>query len=176
VLGVFTRFLWSAHTRLPGLLGLPEEPLAVGAEWGAREALAALSDLLDTTAGSVGESMLLLLSLVLLRLLLRNAWAAIGVFLAVAVGLRHLTSTHLLLDLAVQSVVSGLTLFVALRVGLVALMSMWFFETAAGWVDTLDPSSWLWGMSVVNIVAIVAVAAYAAVVALGGRALLQDDV
>jgi len=177
VLGVFTSFLWSAHTRLPGLLGLPEEPLVVGrAIRGSHGALAAFAEMLDDAGASVGQSMLLLLMLVLLRLLLRSPWGAIGVFFAVGVGLPALGSPHPLLDIAVQIVVMGLTLFVVLRVGLLALMSMWFVESAARLVVTLDPSSWVWGSSVVYLVAAVVVAAYAAVVALGGRALLQEEV
>ena len=174
--GVFTSFLWSAHTRLPGLLGLPEEPLSVRAMWGSHGALAAFAQMLDNVAASVGQSMLLLLMLVLLRLLLRSSWGAIGVFFVVGVGLPTPWSPHPLLDLAVQILVTGLTLFVILRVGLLALMSMWFVETAARSVDTLDPSSWIWGTSVVYLVAALVVAAYAAVVALGGRALLQEEV
>jgi hypothetical protein len=132
--------------------------------------------MLDDAGASVGQSMLLLLMLVLLRLLLRSPWGAIGVFFAVGVGLPALMSPHPLLDIAVQMVAMGLTLFVVLRVGLLALMSMWFVEIATRSVVTLDPSSWVWGSSVVYLVAAVAVAAYAAVVALGGRALLQEEV
>jgi hypothetical protein len=120
--------------------------------------------------------MLLLLALVLLRLLLRNAWVAIAVFAVVAVVPAHLASPHPVLDMAVQSVVTALTLFVTLRVGLLALMSMWFFEIVASRVHTLDPSSWLWENSVVSLLALAAVTTYAAWVALGGRGLLQDEV
>lgn len=176
VCGVCTRLLWSAHTRIPGLPGLTEEPLGVGATWSAHGALTAFSNALDMAAGSVGLSMLLLLALVLLRLLLRNPWVAIAVFAVIAVVPGHLASPHAVLDMTVHAAVTALTLFLVLRVGLLALVSMWFFDVVAGWVDTLDPSSWVWETSVVALVALGALAAYAAVVALGGRGLLQEEV
>jgi serine/threonine-protein kinase len=175
-LGVFTAFLWRAHTRLPGLLGLPEEPLAVGAAWGSQGPLAAVSALMDIAAGAVAVPMLTLLALVLLRLLLRRSWAAVGVFFVVSVVLPVLDSPHAVLDAVIRGVVMGLTLIVTLRVGLVALASMTLFEYGLQGVRTLDPSSWIGPMAMVHLVALLGVAAHAAAVALGGRAVLQEEV
>ena len=176
VLGAFTGCLMTVHTRLPGLLGLPAEPLGAGLADNSGGALVAVPALLNSVGGAVGQSMLLLVALVLLRLLFRNTWVAIAVFALIAIVPPSLVSPHPALDIAVHAVVTGLTLFVTLRVGLLALISMWFFEVVVNQVNTLDPSSWVWETSLVCILALGAVTAYAAVVALGGRALLQDEV
>jgi hypothetical protein len=175
-LGVFARFLWTAHTMLPGLLGLPEEPLGAGAARGALGAVDALARLPNEVGGAVGVSMLLLLGLVLLRLVLRSGWAAIGVYVVISTVLPHLGSPHVVLDIGVHAVVTALTLFVLLRVGLLASVSMRFFYVVARSVSTLDPSSWLWGASVVCLVAMAVVTVYAVVAALRGRVLLPDEI
>jgi serine/threonine-protein kinase len=173
--GVLTQLLWASHVLLPPVLGLPEEPLVVGAHWRAGTPAIALGRVLTQAGGAVGVPMLMLLSLVLLRLLFRNSWVAIGIFFAVSTVLPTLDSEHFALDLAVRMIVQGLSLFVVLRVGLMALVGMTFFSWLAANVMTLDPGSWVGTTAMIQIVALLVVAAYAALVALGGRALLQDE-
>ena len=119
--------------------------------------------------------MLILLVLVLLRLLFRNSWVAIGVYFAIFTVLPTLDSNHFVLDLGVRAIVTGTALFVALRVGLLALSAMTLFSWLGGSIITLDPGSWVGPSSMINFAVLLVVAAYAAVIALGGRALLQDE-
>jgi len=174
-LGVVTRMLWVAHVLLPPVLGLSEEPLAVSAAHNAGSPAIALAELLTQAGGSVGIPMLTLLVLVLLRLLFRNSWVAVGIFFAMATVVPTLGSEHLALDLAVRAIVVGLMLFVALRVGLLALVGMTLFSRLARGIMTLDPGSWVGTTSMIQFAVLLIVAAYATGVALGGRALLQDE-
>jgi hypothetical protein len=77
---------------------------------------------------------------------------------------------------ALQAVEMALTLFVLLRIGLVAGVALWFFDWGCERIVTLDPSAWTGPTTLVWVLAMLLVAGYAAVVALGGRALLQDEV
>jgi serine/threonine-protein kinase len=176
VCGVATSFLEAGHILLPPILGLPEEPLATGAARFAIGPLEALSDFFNMVGGSVGLPMMMMVSLVLIRLLLRNTTATVVVFFVFAVALSSLGSTQLVLDVALHVIVMGLTLFVVLRIGLVAAFTLWLFDWGCGAIRTLDPSSWTGPAALVIALMLLAVAACAAVIALGDRTLLQDEV
>jgi len=175
-LGVGTRLLMASHLLLPSLLGLPEETLGTSVPFLAVDPLTALSRVIDFVGGSVGMPMMAMVMLVLLRLLLRNTKATVAIFFVISVAAPSLASPHPVLDASVRVVVMAATLFVLLRIGLVAAVAMWLFDIGCGAIATLDPSSWVGPIAVVCAVLLVAVTAYAAWVALGGRALLQDEV
>jgi hypothetical protein len=120
--------------------------------------------------------MMTLLVLVLLRLLLRKSWLAVAVFFVAFTVLPTLGSEHFALDLGVRFFTMGLLLFVALRIGLLALVGMQLFRWAAEEITSLDPGSWVATTSMINLAVLVILAVVAALIALGGRALLQDEI
>jgi len=176
VFGVTTAFLSASHVLLPSVLGLPKEPLGTSAGRHAIGALEALSEVFTRFGGSVGLPMMMMVALVLIRLLLRNTKATIAVFFIITVTIPSLGSSHPVLDIALHAVVMALTLFVVLRIGLMAAFTMWLFDWGSKAIYTLDPSSWTGPSAVTSALVLLLVAGYAAVVALGGRVLLQDEV
>jgi serine/threonine-protein kinase len=174
VAGTFTLLLSRAHTLVPGLLGLPEEALGFGLPEGIAGLRPAVAELLDTLTGVVGNPLVFLVTLVLLRRLVRRTWLAVGLFVMVIVGIRALASPHPVLDAALSAVTLSLSFVVLLRVGLLAGIAMWLFDWGARDILTLNAAAWEGPVALVYGVTLLAVAAYAAWTALGGRSLLES--
>jgi hypothetical protein len=172
--GTLTLLLTRAHTLVPGLLGLPEEALGFGLPEGIAGLRPAFADLLDTLTVVVGNPLLFLVSLVMVRRLVRSTWLALGLFMVVAIGIRVLGSAHPVLDVALTALTLSLSFAVLLRVGLLAGIAMWLFEWGARAILTLNVSVWEGPLALVFGVFLLAVAAYAAWTALGGRSLLDN--
>ncbi|MCZ6649822.1 MAG: serine/threonine-protein kinase, partial [Acidobacteria bacterium] len=102
VAGTLTLLLSRAHTLVPGLLGLPEEALGFGLPEGIAGLRPAVANLLGTLTGVVGNPLVFLVTLVLLRRLVRRTWLAVGLFVMVSVGIRVLGSPHPVLDAALS--------------------------------------------------------------------------
>ncbi|MCZ6600275.1 MAG: hypothetical protein O7A07_05490, partial [Acidobacteria bacterium] len=115
-----------------------------------------------------------LVTLVLLRRLVRRTWLAVGLFVMVSVGIRVLGSPHPVLDAALSAVTLSLSFVVLLRIGLLAAVAMWLFDWGARNILTLNAAAWEGPVALVFGVTLLAVAAYAAWIALGGRSLLDS--
>jgi len=109
----------------------------------------------------------MLFFLLLLRTLLRRQWAAVSVFVLVSGGMRLLAPSSVIVGL-VGVIVLGLSLVVLLRCGLVASVTMSFFQVRFG-VWTTDLSSWYAGYMVIPLLLLAGIAVYAFSISLAGR-------
>ena len=159
---------------MPGLLGLPEEPLSFAIPEGIGGLRPAIADLLDLLTGVVSNPLICLVALVLLRRLVRRTWLAIGLCMLFPIGIRVLSSPHPVLDVALVALTLSLSFAVLLRVGLLAGIAMWLFDWGAEEILTLNVAAWEGPAALVLGVFLLAVAAYAAWTALGGRSLLES--
>lgn len=151
----------------PGPPGFPSPVVLAGS----RGAIAAL---LTASVGAILSPALILFLLAGLRRLVRRSWiAALGLFL-VFVPLIGLDSGSLGLDLLLAAILVGIWVAVVLRVGLLALVSLFVvfqWLVTAPW--SLDPSAWHFGLAALHGGAALVLAALAFSAALAGRPLLD---
>ncbi len=172
--GVLTRLLLEAHTLVPGLMKMPGEPLGFGVLGFSGGPLAAASTVIGSFGQFVFDPLLFMVSLVVLRILVRRTWLALVIFFVVSLGAISLNSPHPVLDLGFYTLTLAVTFVVLFRVGLLAAVSLWCFDGLLGKITTVDPAAWEGPTAVASGVVLLLVTAYAAWVALGGRALLED--
>ncbi|MHC5024245.1 MAG: protein kinase domain-containing protein [Planctomycetota bacterium] len=175
VTGIGLRVLWVAHTRIPPLLGMAEEPLAVVGTRAGYGLFTQISHAISNLGPWIGEPMLTLLTLVILRIVLRRTWAAAGLFVLVAATLGHIGSPHFPLDVGVHLIASTITVLVFLRVGLLAGVSLWYADMLARRVFTFDPGSWMWPQTAVFLIPMVLLLVWGSVAATSGRQWFAED-
>ncbi|MBI1786555.1 MAG: protein kinase [Acidobacteria bacterium] len=112
--------------------------------------------------------------LFLLRLVLRNQWAAGVAFVVIFAGIESLASTVPLLTLPFATVNVAITLFLALRFGLVALAAGFLIlDTLTALPLSLQASAWYSGIGWTGLLLLLALAVYAFYTSLGGRPLFS---
>jgi serine/threonine-protein kinase len=160
---------------MPSWLGrAPESPVYEGlsALDGFGECLATL---LETQLGAIFNAIVLLFSIVLLRMLFRKPWIAVGGTFVITVGVNALAGGGDPWTVLFAAVVNGIVLVVLLRVGILASILSFFFATLILHLPlTGDLSAWYvpWALGVLALV--VAVTVYGYFVSLAGRPLFRD--
>jgi serine/threonine-protein kinase len=144
------------------------------------QSVAPLAGVVSTLAAHVGivqEALLIpiyvLMSVLVLRVVLRRWWVAYLVFLGLPAILtaagRPLPDTVVFVTLLV------LSLIVLTRLGLLAMLVVVLFSDWPNIPLTMNPSSWFFPSSVATMVAFAAVGVYGFVVSLGGQRLFKED-
>jgi serine/threonine-protein kinase len=133
----------------------------------------------DDLSSSVWISIALLCLLLLLRVLLRRQWAAIGAFLAIFAGAMALgrpEGMSLVIALTFGLSFWGMSTFVLIRFGLLALVMQWGFLTIFDELPlTTDLSTWYAEKAIVGLLLLAAVASYGFWISLAGRPLIARD-
>ena len=129
------------------------------------------SGLLTFAAINVFFSLAFLFILFLLRLLLRNQWAAAAAFLLLFVGLGSLGFVESPMLFALLGAIQyGLILFVMMRFGLAALVTASFsYGALLALPLTVQTSAWYAGIGLSGLLVLLAIALYGFYTSLGGR-------
>jgi hypothetical protein len=105
----------------------------------------------------------------LLRVLLRKQWAAAIAFVLLFTVFYSSTSQFAPVLLVNNLIVTGLTVFVLIRLGLLALVTTWVFVECLNFPLTTQGSAWYAGISLTGILLMAAMAFYGFYTSLGGR-------
>jgi Protein kinase domain len=117
-------------------------------------------------AASLVSALIGVVVLLLIRLVVRKTWIAVGVAILVSIPLSGAPfGWELIFVLAAPLV--GLTIF--LRVGLLAYVTIFFTDVLVRVPLTLDFNAWFFGRSLLVLLMLAALATYAFVVSLGSR-------
>jgi len=170
VFGVARVLILQTQNLAPPLLGLPAdtplmgwpEPFLGGADW--------FGSFFEIQSKAFFAPVAWLFLILLLWIILRRQWLAVGAYFLFQVGMKVLGGEHLLLDLLFGSLGAALLLMVLLRFGLVALMSMFLFEyMLTVYTITTDLSAWYAGSTLWAVTICAALTGAAFLTALGGR-------
>jgi serine/threonine-protein kinase len=158
--------------RLHGPMG---EPLRVAVYTLGSLRLSAAAALF-TLAGSLFAPLLMLFLLFVLRVLLRNQWAA-AIACAAIMGLISSPGTaYPAVDWTINLVEAGLAVFLLVRYGLlVPIVTAALSDFLLGLPRTLDFSLWYAPMGILPLLLAAGIAFYGFRVSLAGRPLLRDD-
>jgi serine/threonine-protein kinase len=130
----------------------------------------------NALVGSIITTLGLFLLFFLCRLVARKFWLACAIFVLLFAAIAGLSSLHPAYDATDAFIVFALFTFVMLRYGLVTLASMFMVNAVLGsYALTWDFSAFYAGGSVLALVSIAVLAGLAFRYALGGRAILCDD-
>jgi serine/threonine-protein kinase len=133
----------------------------------------------DDLSSPLWISISLLCFLLLLRVLLRREWAAVAAFLAifaVAMALGRPEGISLVIGLMFGLAFWGISVFVLIRFGLLALVIQWsFFFIFNDLPLTNDLSTWYAGKSIVGLALLAALTCYGFWISLAGRPLIAHD-
>jgi serine/threonine-protein kinase len=171
--------LWlQLYAFFPQWLGFsPPDPGAVtfGADPPAASLPSAIRLLLFTVKNAVQNWLQYLVILLILRLILRNAWLAIGVFAIIASVLFADQGVHPVVDLARSFVFSLIFLGALLRFGLLApMVAIFVMSLTNGFPIVPDFSAWYVGQALLVHAILGGMALYGFRVALAGRPMFAD--
>ena len=113
--------------------------------------------------------LLQLFVLFFLRVLLRKQWAAAIAFVLLFTVFYSSTSQFAPVLLVVNLILTGLTVFVLIRFGLLALVATWVFVGLLSFPLTTQGSAWYASISLTGILLMAAMAFYGFYTSLGGR-------
>ncbi len=119
--------------------------------------------------------MILLFLLVLLRVVLRNSWVALAVFVAIFALLGFTGGTFVVFGILVSIVIWTAFGLCLMRFGLVAFMSAWLINLLSSQPLTLDLTTWYAGNTLTMLAVGVAFIVAAFRVSLGGRPLFSEE-
>jgi hypothetical protein len=155
-------------TLVPTWLGMPPLPPITSGLGAITGAGAVLSTLLQNLVTAVLNALFFLFFPLLILILVRRAWLAIGLFTALLVTMFVLASDDPLISLPAGLLLVGLWVFAALRFGLLASAASFFtFFTVTALPLTSDPSAWYLGTSLLGVGIVAALAAYGLHTSLG---------
>jgi len=147
---------------------LPTRPLS-GPEWhflGARAIIAGISYGLLIV---LFLQLSMLFVLFFLRALLRKDWAAAVAFVFLFTVFYSSVSQFNPVALGINVIINGLTVFLLIRFGLLALVATWVFAFLTNFPLTTQASAWYAGISLTGILLMAAMAFYGFYTSLGGR-------
>jgi len=140
---------------------------------GMREAAGALSSILVT---SILGTLLFFLALVVLRILVRNAWVAAALFVAIFTIPKILGSNHVVVDTLVWATIYAIAAIGCVRFGLIVLgVSSLMANILLNLPYTLDFSNWYATQCFFITLIFVAIGAWGVYTSLAGRPLWKDD-
>ena len=158
---------------LPKWMDLPFEPHgpSLAALAGVRQAVGELSNITQ----AIGDTLGYLFALLLFRVILRRLWAAAGLLVLILATVLFLGGDKPLIDAPLALFYWALHIFILVRVGILAFLSLRVFLMPGLFlISTTDLSAWFAGRALLMPVVLFALAAYAFYVSLGGRSLLSD--
>ncbi len=170
LLGAFSIAFVRAGWYVPAWLGHPPTMPYSGPTWQFLGARAIISDISNNLMLSLFLSFVVLFVLFIFRALLRREWAAalvctllIAFFRPAALGLTPVS-------LVINVITLGLTVFILIRFGLLAVVASFVFTNLLGSFPlTTRGSVWYANMSLAGLLLVAAVAFYGFYISLGGR-------
>jgi hypothetical protein len=176
LLGTAITVLFWTHFYAPGWLGMPPHrpgnfnpDTVLGGRF--------LGSLMAEWFGlSLMWAMMLAIGLLLTRVILRRQWAAVAALVAIMTVPAALNFDHPSIDITFSLLLSILKVAILLRIGLVAVLSFFFFRLLSReLMITMDLSAWYSSSTIVGFLVLAAVAGYAFYTSLAGRRLFSDD-
>jgi serine/threonine-protein kinase len=158
------------------LIRAGDRPLLANADFlqGFREAVAVG---LVNIVGSIRTTLIFFFLLVLLRVLVKNRWAAAVIFALLFTVPKVLGSDHPLIETPMWFAVYGIAAFAVVRFGLIVLaMGVLTVDVLVNVPITLDFSYWYAGRSLCVVLGFVLVAAWGFYTSLAGQRLWKDDI
>jgi serine/threonine-protein kinase len=182
--GVGTRLLWQMNVLAPAWFGLgtskPFGPghrafnVLLGPLLGGRYCA---GEVCQSLASAIRYGVGVVLLLLLLRLILRRQWLAIGVYVLYNVVVYTVGVGHPTISWLIAALVSALFLFLLLRFGLLAAVSYTFVRILLTFPITADLDAWhAGGTTLLPLGLIAALAAYGFYLCLAGRPLIRDPI
>ncbi len=169
LVGAFAAAVGNLGWFVPSWLGhLPARPLS-GPEWhflGARAIIAGIS---YGFIIALFTQLSMLFVLFFLRVLLRKQWAAAVAFVLLFTVFYSSVSQFNPVSLGINVIINGLTVFLLIRFGLLALVATWIFVGFLSFPLTTQGSAWYAGISLTGILLMAAMAFYGFYTSLGGR-------
>ncbi|MDR3699551.1 MAG: serine/threonine-protein kinase [Candidatus Sulfopaludibacter sp.] len=133
----------------------------------------AMAGALTSFTGSLFDPIFGLLLLFLIRIVLRNQWLSMGVFIALLAALNSSGTGYPRTDIPLYALMAAINAFLLMRYGLlVGMVSDLLYDFIIGIPRTLDFSLWYASTGMLPLVLTGLIAIYGFRVALGGRKLL----
>src|SRR5207253_3941544 len=125
-------------------------------------------------ANSLLAALGFLFVLLLLSMLLRREWLAVGVVWLVTTIISTLPSDYFVLDFIFSGILSAAILFVLLRYGLLSTIIMYFFITLSVWYPfTTDFSAWYAPNALIALSLGIALVVYGFYISLAGQPIFR---
>jgi serine/threonine-protein kinase len=174
--GLFGAYVEYLTHRVDGALGaasaMPDLPSGRGLAKGRQ----VLGGIFDMVPDALNVPFFILLLLLLLRLVLRNRFAAVAALFAIGTVLSVPgESESQIVAWTGAAFIVGLMVTVLIRFGILALVAGGLYNGLDRLVLTSDLSVWYAGRSVLAVVVFVSLATYALVIALRGRRLFSES-
>jgi hypothetical protein len=176
---LLTQLAWIQGWLAPRLLGIPgPSPLfdlpTLEALRRGRHLVTALA--IGHTNAVLMTSLMMFLFLVVVRLLFRRTWIAVAIICLLSISIFPMAYSSFPLHAATLLLYTGTYLFILFRFGFLALVTAASVSTMFATIPfTPDPSSWVFGGSLVAIAIAIAVALYGFRAALAGRPVFSGE-
>jgi hypothetical protein len=130
----------------------------------------------SVATNSIQGALAFFLLLVLIKLIVRNQWLAVLVFLAIQVTPRLLGSDHILLDFVIWTVVFLIAALAVVRFGLIALgIGVFLADVLLNVPYSLDFSNWYATHNLLIVFSFFAIGLWGFYLSLGGKKLIKDE-
>jgi hypothetical protein len=130
----------------------------------------------NVAGNSIQGALAFFLMLVLIKLIVRNQWLAVLVFLAIQVTPRVLGSNHVLLDFVVWTLVYAIAALAVVRFGLIALgIGVFLADVLLNVPYSLDFSNWYAAHNLLLVFSFFAIGVWGFYLSLGGKKLIKDE-
>jgi serine/threonine protein kinase len=130
----------------------------------------------NVAGNSIQGALAFFLLLVLIKLIVRNQWLAVLVFLAIQVVPRVLGSEHVWLDFLVWLLVYAIAALAVVRFGLIALgIGVFLADVLLNVPYSLDFSNWYAAHNLLLVFSFFAIGVWGFYLSLGGKKLIKDD-
>jgi protein kinase-like protein/zinc ribbon protein len=130
----------------------------------------------NVAGNSIQGALAFFLMLVLIKLIVRNQWLAVLVFLAIQVTPRVLGSDHVWLDFVVWLLVYAIAALAVVRFGLIALgIGVFLANVLLSVPYSLDFSNWYAAHNLLLVFSFFAIGVWGFYLSLGGKKLIKDE-
>ncbi|HEX4378856.1 MAG TPA: serine/threonine-protein kinase, partial [Candidatus Acidoferrum sp.] len=130
----------------------------------------------NVAGNSIQGALAFFLMLVLIKLIVRNQWLAVAVFIAIQTTPRLLGSDHVLLDLVVWVIVYLIAAVAVVRFGLIALgIGVFVADVLLNVPYSLDFSNWYAAHNLLLVFSFFAIGVWGFYLSLGGKKLIKDE-
>ena len=130
----------------------------------------------NVAGNSIQGALAFFLMLVLIKLIVRNQWLAVLVFVAIQVTPRVLGSDHVWLDFVVWLLVYAIAALAVVRFGLIALgIGVFLANVLLSVPYSLDFSNWYAAHNLLLVFSFFAIGVWGFYLSLGGKKLIKDE-
>ena len=131
---------------------------------------------LSVATNSIQGALAFFLLLVLIKLIVRNQWLSVLIFVAIQVTPRLLGSDHILLDLVIWTIVFLIAALAVVRFGLIALgIGVFLADVLLNVPYSLDFSNWYAAHNLLIVFSFFAIGLWGFYLSLGGKKLIKDE-